>query len=541
MSSEVPLATDASPGPARRPRGAAGSTAIFAVWTAVSRVVGFVREIVASILFGTSGQASAFTIAFNAPNLLRSLVADSALSAAFVPAFTRLQEQGRHADARRLAGALAGFVTLALSAVTIVAVLAAPWIMPLFAPGLDADFRDELVLLSQIMFPIVVLLALTGLVMAIQQAAGQFVASAFVPVLWNLVIIASLVWSTIALPEHERIYAYAAGIVLGTLGQLLYLLPKLRGLGPFPLSSGLRNPEVHRVLRLMLPVTVGLGLINVSATIGFWFASLVDDGGPRALEAAFRLYILPQGIFSVAISTVLFPAISRQAAKGEHRAMRVTIVDGLRQIFFLLLPATAFLMVLAEPIVRVLYEYGKWSAESTAITSEALLFYAIGLVFNGASLLLIRAFFSLQKATIATKVALGGVIVNTILDAALYRPMGIGGIALATSITSLVTFLALAWLLAGELGGLRGRSVVGGFIGACGGCGGYGARRVGHLVGRRPAPRPERDRPDPGGRPRRRPRRARTLRGRPCTGPPGTQDPGKAPRPATMSGPWTNP
>ncbi len=450
-----------------RSRGSGGrlgrSTAVFAFWTGVSRVAGLAREIVAAAIFGTSGVAAAFVIAFQVPNLLRSLVADSALSAAFVPIFTELDEQGRQGEARRLAGALFGLISAGLGLLTVIAMLTAPWVMPLFAPGLPSDLIPTMVTLAQIMFPIVVLLGLTGLVVGILQAGGQFGPTAFVPVLWNAVILFFLVVVTPLVSQGDRIYVYAVGILVGTLAQLLWLLPYLRGRGPFPLSLGLRNPYVRRVLVLMLPVTISLGLINVNASVDAVFATLVSTRAVRAIDAAFRLYILPQGVFSVAISTVLFPTISRLAARGDTEGLRRTIAAGQRQIFFMLLPASAFLMVLSEPIVRLVFQHGEFNAASTAATSEALFYFTLGLCFNGASLLLIRSFFSLQRPWMPTKVALGALVLNAALDAAFYQPFGVGGIPLSTSLASLASFGALAWLLGRELGGIDGDTVVEGF------------------------------------------------------------------------------
>jgi putative peptidoglycan lipid II flippase len=447
---------------ARPVRGLGRSTAIFAVWTGVSRVAGLAREILAAAIFGTQGAINAFVIAFQVPNLLRSLVADSALSAAFVPVFTELEEQGRRREAQRLVGALIGLISMGLGLVTLLAIVTAPWVMPLFAPGLSDDLVDDTVRLAQIMFPIVVLLGLTGLVAAVLQAHGEFGATAFVPVLWNVVIIVGLVAATPLVPEDDRITVYAVAILIGTVAQLLWLLPSLRGKGPFPLSLGLRNARVRRVLLLMLPVTLGLGLINVQLSIGAIFATLVSEDSPRAIDAAFRLYLLPQGVFSVAIATVLFPTISRLAARAAVAAMRRTLAEGLRLIFFMLLPASAFLLVLAEPVVRLVYQRGEFDGASTSLTSEALVFFAIGLAFNGASLLVIRAFFSMQRPWLPTAVAALGVVLSTILYAALYIPVGTGGIPLGTSIGSIVTFLVLLWLLERELGGLHRAWVVDG-------------------------------------------------------------------------------
>ena len=430
----------------------------------MSRVAGLVREIVSAAIFGTSGAISAFVVAFNVPNLLRSLVADSALSAAFVPVFTELEEAGKRKEAQRLVGAFLGLITMVLGPITLLAVLAAPWIMPLFAPGLDPALVDETVQLARIMFPIVVLLGLTGLAAAVLQASGQFGATAFAPVLWNVVIIIGLVAVTPLVPDDDRITVYAVAIVIGTLVQLLYLVPAFLREGPFPISLSFRGRHVRQVLVLMLPVTLGIGLINTNLSVDTIFATLVSEEAPRAIDAAFRLYLLPQGVFSVAIATVLFPAISRLAARDDIAGMRSTLARGLRQIFFMLLPASAFLLVLAEPVVRLVFQRGEFDAQSTSLTSEALVFFSIGLAFNGASLLVIRAFFSLQLPWVATKVAGLGVALNAILDAILYGPLGIGGIPLATSLASIVTFLVMLWLLERELGGLHRAWVIDGAV-----------------------------------------------------------------------------
>ncbi len=432
------------------------SKVIFALWTGVSRVAGLVREIVAAAIFGHRGVMGAFTVAFAVPNLLRSLVADSALTAAFIPVLTELRESGRQREGDRLIGALVSLIALALGALTILAIIVAPWVMPLFAPSLPDQYVDDLVFLSQLMFPIVVLLALTGVAMALLQMAGQFGPTAFAPVLWNALIILSLLAITPLFSGDDRIIAYAIGILIGTLGQLLFLVPWLARLNQLRPRLGLRSPHLRTVLILMLPVTIGLGLINLNLIVDFWFATRAEgDAGPRPIEAAFRLYLLPQGIFSVAVATVLFPTIARMAARGDAAGMREAVGTGLRQIFLMLLPASAFLLVLAEPVTRLVYERGDWTAAGTALTADALFYFTIGLAFNGASLLLIRAFFSLQEPWIPTWIAVGAAVLNLVLDAILFRPLGLGGITLATSLVSIATFLALLVMLAPRMGGLR--------------------------------------------------------------------------------------
>ncbi len=439
------------------------STAIFAAWTGLSRVVGLAREILAAAMFGTQGNINAFVIAFNVPNVVRSLVADSALSAALIPIYTDLVQQGRKRDAQRLIGALIGLVTMILGAITLLAIVFAPVFMPWFALGLSPALQAECVHLSQIMFPIVLLLALTGIVAAVLQANGEFGVTGFVPVLWNVIIIGCLGISEFALPASERVTGYAVGILLGTLAQVLWLLPYMRGKGPFGFSLGRRLPEVRRVFLMMLPVTLGLGLININASVDNVFAGLVSTDAVSSIDKAFRLYVLPQGVFSVAISTVLFPAIARAASRNDMAGVRDMVSSGVRQIFFMLLPASAFLVVLAEPVTRLVYQRGAFNAASTSLTSQALFMFTLGLVFNGASLLLIRSFFSLQEPWIATKVAVLGLVLNGVGDLAFYKPLGAPGIPLSTSLVSVVTFAILLKTLSRRIGGLPRDMLVRGF------------------------------------------------------------------------------
>jgi putative peptidoglycan lipid II flippase len=214
------------------------------------------------------------------------------------------------------------------------------------------------------------------------------------------------------------------------------------------------------VLALMLPVTLGIGLINFNFVVNTFFASRFVDPqlAPSAIEAAFRIYMLPQGVFAVAVATVLFPRLSRLAARGASGAFRQTVSLGLRQIGFLLVPASAVAAVLAEPIVRLLYQRGEFTADQTAVVAGALAAFALGLTFNGTMLMLNRAFFSLQAPWIPTAVALGNLILNAVLAGILYR-VGIWGIPLATSIVNIAGTLALVAILRRRLGRMDGSAI----------------------------------------------------------------------------------
>jgi putative peptidoglycan lipid II flippase len=262
----------------------------------------------------------------------------------------------------------------------------------------------------------------------------------------------------------ERLYAYAIGILLGTVVQFLLPLPWLRGRGGrIGFHLDLRDEAVGRVFLLMLPVTLGLGLINVNILVDSFFAArLSGDLGPASIDKAFRIYMLPQGMFSVAVAAVLFPALSRYAAARDLAQFRHTVSAGLRQIGFLLIPASAACAVLAEPMVRLLYERGEFTPAQTTLVAECLVAFSLGLAFNGAMLLLNRSFFSLQLAWAPTLIALGTLIANAFFDWLFYGPFGFGvwGIPLATSVVNVIGVAALVYYLRQLVGSLDGRATL---------------------------------------------------------------------------------
>ena len=436
----------------------ARNTVIFSVLTGFSRVAGLVREIVARSYFGTSGAMSAFTLAFQVPNLIRALVADAALSSAFVPVFSELLENKRRREALQLASALAGYLLLTLGALTLAFVLIAPVLMPLLTGDESTPALDDLTVgLSQVLFGIVVLLGLTGLVTGVLNAHEHFTIPALAPLVWNVVIVAGLVGLTPMFEGDDQLYAYAIAVLAGTAVQLVTCLPPLRRLGyPLRVSFAFRHdPRVRQVLVLMLPVSLGIGLINVSLLINSTIGFLVSEEAPTSIDAAFRIYMLPQGMFSVAVATVLFPALSRLAARRDYRGLEALVGTGMRQISLLLIPSAAAIVALSTPIVRLVYERGDFDADSTRQVSEALFWFSFSLPLSGITLLLTRSFFSLQRPWLPTQLAIVSLAVNAAVSLALYEPMGIGGIVLGTTVSNVVLALLEARRLRAELGGLE--------------------------------------------------------------------------------------
>jgi putative peptidoglycan lipid II flippase len=434
----------------------ARSTAFFSFATSLSRIAGLVREIVAASYFGIKGPMSAFTIAFQVPNLVRSLFADAAIQAAFVPVFTEQLEKGNKREAFRLASTLIFLVTLVLGAITALFVLVAPLVISVVAPGFSGHLLDLTTALSRLLFPILVMLGTTGMVVGILNSYDRFGAFAISPFFWNVAIVAVLILLAPAFSEDKEIYAYAIGVLVGTAIQLAIPAWDLRNT-PFRLRPVFewRSPAVRRVLLLMLPVTLSLGLINFNLLINSFFGTLVSERAPAAIDKAFRIYMLPQGIFSVAVTTVLFPTLARLAARRHYDDLRATMANGMRQITLLLTPAAAAILVLSEPMVRLVYERGEFGAGQTDLVATALFWFAFSLPFNGLFLLLTRTFFSLQRPWVPTAISAGNLGITALAALALYGPFEVGGIVAATAVATAVSVLAQTVVLRRQLGRLE--------------------------------------------------------------------------------------
>lgn len=419
------------------------NTIIFGIATGLSRVAGLVREMVSASLYGGGAIASAFTLAFTIPNLLRSLFADMALSAAFVPVFTELLEQKRRREAILLLSTLFWVLLIALGILCAVSMATAPLYVPLFTSD---DLREQVgnidhvtTVLSQIMLPTVLLLGLNGLFVGALNAYDHFTVPAISPLVWNVVIVGVNV--ALLSRVNEEIYAQAIGVLVGTVVQMLMAIPVLRryGIRLVP-RIDLSDPRVKQVLILMFPVAISLGLINFSAAIDAKLAGEVSEQGPRAIEVAFRLYMLPQGVFSVAIVTVLFPVLARAAARADTADLRRLVRGGMAQILVLLVPVGMLFSspVISHDVVAVLFQRDKWTDSDTNAATTALVFLGASLALNGVSLLLSRTFFALQRPWTNTGLALGSLAANVVASLVLYKPLGIAGIVLGTFVGNVV-------------------------------------------------------------------------------------------------------
>jgi putative peptidoglycan lipid II flippase len=458
-------ASEQPPGGGGGPAGGAGggriarNTAIFSIATGVSRVAGLVREIVAASFLGTSPPASAFTLAFQVPNLVSNLFANAALSAAFVPVFTELLQRGRRQEAFRLASTIFWIILIVLGGAIAFFMLAAGTIMPLFTGSTFTPALDALTAgLSRVLFPTVLLIGLNGLLVGILQSYDHFTIPAIAPAVWNVVIVVLLVVLHPHFHADDGVYAYAIAILIAT-GVQLAMVAGALGRIDFRLQPHIdwHDPRVRQVFVLMLPVTIGLGIVNLDQLINSVFGSFVSQEAPRAIENAFRIYMLPQGMFSVAVATVLFPTLSRMAADRDVTGMRRAVGIGMRQINLLLIPAAAFMVVLATPITRLLYERGQFGARSTELVSIALFWFAFSLPFGGLNLLLTRTFFAVRRPWIPTGLAAMNMVVDIIVSIGLYKPLGIAGLIIGTVVANAVmTALQVHRLRVGFNGRLEG-------------------------------------------------------------------------------------
>jgi putative peptidoglycan lipid II flippase len=419
------------------------NTAIFAGATSLSRVAGLIRESFAAHYFGTTIKGSAFTFASQIPNLMSNLFAQAALSAAFVPVFTDLLRQGKKQEAFRLATTLFWIVMLVLGAITALGIVASGLILPLFSAPHHFD-GDVAASLTQIMFPVVLLLGVTGVLTGILQSYDEFSIPALAPVLWNVVILALLILLHNSFGHDNAPYAYAVAWLVATVVQMLLVASALRRID-YRLSFEIdwHDPRIRQVFTLMLPVTIGLGIVNLDAlinsTMGALLPASTEGAGPRAIQLAFLIYMLPQGIFSVAVSTVLFPTLSRQASGRASREMRHTLSNGMRQILLLLIPSAAGMMMLAQPITRLIFSHGgAFDPLSLHLTSVAVFWFAWSLPFAGLNLLMTRTFFALQRPWIPTKLAAINMTVDIIVSIGLYKPFGIAGLIIGTGAANIV-------------------------------------------------------------------------------------------------------
>jgi putative peptidoglycan lipid II flippase len=450
-------------GAGRRAAGGGGSlraAGLISALTLLSRFLGVVREQVFAALLGVGLHADAFQIAFRIPNLLRDLLAEGALSAAFVPTYARvLAEKGRP-EAHRFASKLLTFLGVILGALVLVGIATAWPIVTHLAPGFDdVPGKAELtVLLTRVMMPFLALVSFAAVAMGMLNAEERFGLPALAPATFNVV---TITWGVIlwmlGLPPSQVALGWALGTLLGGAGQFLIQLPGLRREGwRFHPEWAPRDEGLKRVGALMAPATVGLAAVQINIFVNSYFASY-EAGAVACLNYAFRILYLPIGIFGVALGTVATTGLAKSAAAGDHESLRGTLRQSAGMAAFLTIPATAGLMVLATPIVRLLYERGAFAArpDATTRTAAALFLYALGLVAYTGVKVLAPAFYALGTPRVPLIASAAAVLTNLVVNVTLFPTVGFRSVALGTSLGAWVNVLLLALLLERRVGGLR--------------------------------------------------------------------------------------
>lgn len=428
--------------------------------TFLSRVLGFVRDMVVARAFGASHVADAFYVAYRIPSLLRELFAEGSMSAAFVPVFTQTLTTESRDEARRLARAAFSLILVVVTTVTVVGMVFAPWIVAVIAPGFGDDPGKSALTtdLTRIMFPYLLWISLAALAMGVLNSVRAFAAPALSPALFNLSIIAAVF--LLAPFLDEPVLAVAWGVFIGGLAQLLVQVPSLRqanmGLGWLWRPD---HPGLRRMGILLIPTLVGLSVSQVNIFINTLLASFLARGSVTYLYYAMRLVQFPLGVFGVALSTALLPTMSTHAAKHDVAALRDTLSFGLRLILFITIPAMVGLIALRTPIIHVLFEHGRFVAADTVGTAAALLGYTVGLWAFAGVRVVVPVFYARQDTTTPVVVAAACVLINIALSLVLMGPLAHAGLALATAIASAVNFVALLAVLHRRIGSFGGRRV----------------------------------------------------------------------------------
>jgi putative peptidoglycan lipid II flippase len=421
--------------------------------TLLSRIFGFIRDVVIAWFFGAGLSSDAFFVAFRIPNLLRRLFAEGSLSAAFVPVFTDMLTNRGKEDAFEMARSAIRLLSVLLVIVAIAGILLSPLIIRILAWGF-ADSPEKLsmtIFLTRLMFPYIFFIGMVALSMGILNVLGHFAAPALAPVFLNI----SIIGSVFLISPHMKapVTGLAVGVLIGGLLQLVFQIPFLIKKGfYFWQKAKIFHPGLKKIGLLMLPMIFGAAVYQINILVGTFLATLLPEGSVSYLYYADRLVQFPLGIFGIATATAVLPSISRQAAKKDLEAVQDTFTYAMRLIFFITIPAMVGLIVLREPIVALLFKRGAFDAETTHLTAYALLYYSVGLWAFSAVRIVVSTFYALQDTKTPVRMAVISVCANIILGIVLMGPLKHGGLALATSLASMLNLGLLVWALRAKLG-----------------------------------------------------------------------------------------
>jgi len=439
------------------------SAGIIGFATVISRVLGFIRDIIIAKLFGTARYAEAFVVAFRIPNMLRDLIGEGATNAAFVPVMSEYLVRKKE-EFWNVANIILNILLVLLSLITILGIMASPFIVRLIAPGFlsDPEKFNTTVRLTRFLFPYILLIGLSAYAMGVLNSLKHFSAPAFAPCLLNIsIIICAMIWG-------ESVTGLASGVLIGGILQLCVQIPVLLKKGFSPFSTGrLLHPAVKEIGILLIPRILGSCVYQLNIFINTVLASLsniVGEGGVAALYYANRVFQFPLAIFGIAIAQAALPTMSQEALETDNSNLKKTLSFSLRLVNFIIIPSSIGLITLANPITKVLFERGRFDAYSTQITSQALAFYSIGLFSYAGIKILVTCFYSLKDTFTPVKIAGISLILNLALNILLIFPMGLNGLALSTSLSGIFNFFMLIFVLRRKIGCIDGYRVVVSFL-----------------------------------------------------------------------------
>ena len=455
------MTKDPAPAHSHSVRQIASAAGIVGLATLVSRILGFVRDMAIAWLFGAGMVADAFFVAFRIPSTLRELLGEGALSAAFIPAFTRtVTREGREA-AWGLASKVLGTLMVVLASVTISGVVFAPWIVRALAPGFgQVPGKLELTaMLLRIMFPYIFLVGLAALFMAILNSLGHFLTPALSPTVLNTIMICTAL--LVAPRSPSPVVPIAIAVIVGGVGQLAIQVPAALACGWRPvLLVAPADPAVRAIGRLMLPGVAGLAITQINVFVGTLLASLLPQGSVAAMTYAFRLVQFPIGVVGVAIATGALPVMAAAYAREAMADMKRALQDSLRLAIFLTLPAMVGLILFGVPVVGLLFERGAFTRSATVLTASILSAYAVGLAFYVANRILAPAFYAMHDTWSPVATGMVSVGINVGASLLLMGPLGAVGLGLATAVASASNCFQLAFRLRKRIGRLGGRAVL---------------------------------------------------------------------------------
>lgn len=441
-------------------RNIARAAGVLGFATIISRIMGLVRDMVVSRLFGAGYYTDAFFAAFQIPNMLRRFFAEGALTSAFVPIFSEYLTKKGEDEARDLANVCFSVLTAVMALVVTLGIVLSPLIISVMFPGFKAEpSKQELtIFLNRIMFPYIFLISLVALCMGILNTVRHF----FTPAISTVFLNISMILCSIFLHKlfDVPITALAVGVLLGGILQLILQLPVLYRKG-FSIRPRFRvnHPAIKRIALLMGPSIFGVGVYYLNIMVGSILASLLPQGSVSYLYYAQRLFEFPQGIFTVSVAQAVLPSMSRQAAAGDMDSLKESLAFGLRLTLFITIPAMAGLLACSTPIFSLLLMGGNFDFTKAEKSAEALFYYSLGLVFVAMVRVLVPAFYALKDTATPVKIAFVAFILNVVFSLVLMKPLLHGGLALASSLSALFNMALLLYCLRRKIGRFGGRGI----------------------------------------------------------------------------------